>query len=75
MKKAIWSKWWQLKKIFNFTCLKDTGIGVEENLQNKIFDRFSQGNLDLSKQNKGTELGLAITKKIVELFNGEIWLN
>ena len=55
--------------------VKDTGIGVEENLQNKIFDRFSQGNLDLSKQHKGTGLGLAITKKIVELFNGEIWLN
>jgi len=55
--------------------VKDTGIGVEENLQNKIFDRFSQGNLNLSKQHKGTGLGLAITKKIIELFNGEIWLN
>lgn len=55
--------------------VKDTGIGVEANLQNKIFDRFSQGNLDLSKQHKGTGLGLAITKKIVELFHGEIWLN
>ncbi|MDO9274746.1 MAG: response regulator [Lutibacter sp.] len=55
--------------------VKDTGIGVEENLQNKIFDRFSQGILDFSNQHKGTGLGLAITKKIVELFNGEIWLN
>ncbi|MFO7674572.1 MAG: PAS domain S-box protein [Lutibacter sp.] len=55
--------------------VKDTGIGVDDNLRNKIFDRFSQGNLDLSKQHKGTGLGLAITKKIVELFNGEIWLN
>jgi len=55
--------------------VKDTGIGVEENLQSKIFDRFSQGNLDLSKQLKGTGLGLAITQKIVELFNGKIWLN
>jgi PAS domain S-box-containing protein len=55
--------------------VKDTGIGIDDNLQNKIFDRFSQGNLDLSKQHKGTGLGLAITKKIVELFHGEIWLN
>ncbi|NEW79524.1 MAG: response regulator [Gelidibacter sp.] len=55
--------------------VKDTGIGVEDSLQNKIFDRFSQGNLDLSKQHKGTGLGLAITKKIIELFHGEIWLN
>ncbi len=55
--------------------VKDTGIGVGEDLQNKIFDRFSQGTPNLSKQLKGTGLGLAITKKIVELFNGEIWLN
>jgi PAS domain S-box-containing protein len=55
--------------------VKDTGTGVEPDLQNKIFDRFSQGNLNLSKQHKGTGLGLAITKKIVELFKGEIWLN
>ncbi|MHB1107988.1 MAG: PAS domain S-box protein, partial [Lutibacter sp.] len=55
--------------------VKDTGIGVEADLQSKIFERFSQGDLDLSKQHKGTGLGLAITKKIVELFNGEIWLN
>lgn len=55
--------------------VKDTGIGVEEKLKNRIFERFTQGDLDLSKQHKGTGLGLAITKKIVELFNGEIWLD
>ncbi|MDO9594086.1 MAG: PAS domain S-box protein [Lutibacter sp.] len=55
--------------------VKDTGIGVEDSLQQRIFERFSQGELNLSKQHKGTGLGLAITKKIVELFNGEIWLN
>ncbi|MDO9037874.1 MAG: PAS domain S-box protein [Lutibacter sp.] len=54
--------------------VKDTGIGVEEKLQHRIFERFSQGELNLSKQHKGTGLGLAITKKIVELFEGEIWL-
>ncbi|MBE0423006.1 MAG: PAS domain S-box protein [Lutibacter sp.] len=55
--------------------VKDTGIGVDDNLHHRIFDRFSQGNLNLSKQHKGTGLGLAITKKIIELFHGEIWLN
>ena len=55
--------------------VKDTGIGIDDKLHHKIFDRFSQGNLDISKQHKGTGLGLAITKKIVELFSGEIWLN
>ncbi|HEY9169867.1 MAG TPA: PAS domain S-box protein [Lutibacter sp.] len=55
--------------------VKDTGIGVDDDLHHKIFDRFSQGNLNLSKQHIGTGLGLAITKKIIELFQGEIWLN
>ncbi len=55
--------------------VKDTGIGVDDDLHHKIFDRFSQGNLNLSKQHVGTGLGLAITKKIIELFQGEIWLN
>jgi CheY-like chemotaxis protein/anti-sigma regulatory factor (Ser/Thr protein kinase) len=55
--------------------VKDTGIGVEDNLQNVIFNRFTQGNINISKQHKGTGLGLAITKKIVELFKGEITLD
>ncbi|WP_456378890.1 PAS domain S-box protein [Lutibacter sp.] len=54
--------------------VKDTGVGIEENLQNKIFDRFIQANPDLNKKLQGTGLGLAISKKFVELFKGEIWL-
>lgn len=54
--------------------VKDTGVGIEENIQNKIFDRFIQANPDLNKKLQGTGLGLAISKKFVELFNGEIWL-
>lgn len=55
--------------------VKDTGMGIDINLQNKIFERFTQANLELNYQKKGTGLGLAISKKFVELFNGEIWLN
>jgi len=54
--------------------VKDTGAGIEEKLQNQIFDRFTQANVDLVKKNKGTGLGLAISKNFIELFNGEIWL-
>jgi PAS domain S-box-containing protein len=55
--------------------VKDTGIGVDIDLQHKIFERFTQANLDLNVQKKGTGLGLAISRKFVELFNGEIWIN
>tara|TARA_R110001583_G_scaffold103863_3_gene251157 strand:- start:44375 stop:48454 length:4080 start_codon:yes stop_codon:yes gene_type:complete len=55
--------------------VKDTGVGIEEKLQDQIFDRFIQANIDLVKKHKGTGLGLAISKKFIELFNGEIWLD
>lgn len=55
--------------------VKDTGVGIDENIQNKIFDRFIQANLELNKQHSGTGLGLAISKKFVELFKGKIWLS
>lgn len=54
--------------------VKDTGTGIDKNIQDKIFDRFIQANTDLSKKLQGTGLGLAISKKFVELFKGKIWL-
>jgi CheY-like chemotaxis protein/anti-sigma regulatory factor (Ser/Thr protein kinase) len=54
--------------------VKDTGIGIDEQLHEKIFDRFIQADLDVEKQTKGTGLGLAISKKFIELLQGEIWL-
>ena len=54
--------------------IKDTGVGIDQKLHHKIFDRFVQADVDFEKQNKGTGLGLAISKKFVELFGGEIWL-
>ncbi|WP_372794315.1 PAS domain S-box protein [Lutibacter sp.] len=55
--------------------VKDTGIGIEKNIQDKIFDRFIQANIDLKKKLQGTGLGLAISKKFIELFKGEIWMD
>ena len=52
--------------------MKDTGIGMDESYLPKIFDAFSQE--DSSRTNKygSTGLGMAITKNIVELMNGNI---
>lgn len=54
--------------------VSDSGIGISSEAQQKIFDRFMQADSTLSRQFGGTGLGLAITKNIVELMNGQIWV-
>ena len=51
----------------------DTGIGIEPEFQQKIFDEFFQVGDHLKKQ-EGTGLGLAVTKKFIELHGGRIWV-
>jgi PAS domain S-box-containing protein len=55
--------------------VKDTGIGVPEEKQNKIFERFYQVKNDSSRQYSGAGLGLSICKAYVEILGGKIWLN
>ena len=52
--------------------VKDTGIGIPKDKQSKIFEVFEQLENPLQKKYKGTGLGLALTKKLVELLGGEI---
>lgn len=50
----------------------DTGIGIDENKINKVFERFSQADQAVNKKYGGTGLGLAISKKLVELMQGRL---
>ena len=52
--------------------IKDTGVGMSEDFQKKLFDEFAQEENGARTQYKGTGLGMAISKKYVELMGGTI---
>lgn len=54
--------------------VEDTGIGIPEDLHQKIFEPFRQVQLEITQQMGGTGLGLSISTKLVELLGGKIWL-
>jgi light-regulated signal transduction histidine kinase (bacteriophytochrome)/CheY-like chemotaxis protein len=53
-------------------CVEDTGIGLDEADQRRIFDAFTQVESSLTRQYEGTGLGLTICRKIVGLMGGDI---
>lgn len=55
--------------------VNDTGMGIEENLHEKVFDRFRQGELSRTKKFQGVGLGLSISKAYVEKLGGSIWVD
>ncbi len=61
------------KNRFKFI-VKDTGIGLTKKEQEKIFKAFSQADGSTTRDYGGTGLGLTISKQLVELMNGKIWV-
>ncbi|MDF0644720.1 MAG: PAS domain S-box protein [Nitrospira sp.] len=51
----------------------DTGIGIPEDLRERLFERFSQADLRTNRQYGGVGLGLSICKQLVVLMGGRIW--
>ena len=54
--------------------VKDTGIGIDENYHEAIFDRFGQAYHNISEEFGGSGLGLTLTKQLVALHKGEIFV-
>jgi len=52
--------------------VKDTGIGMEKEQVQQLFERFAQGDQGTTRKYGGTGLGLAITKELVHMLGGEI---
>ena len=52
--------------------VQDSGIGIEEEKKNKIFDAFSQADASTNRKFGGTGLGLTISSKFVELMRGKL---
>ncbi|KUI74092.1 Two-component system protein B [Cytospora mali] len=59
--------------IFEFE-IEDTGPGIPEHMQQRVFEPFVQGDLGLSKKFGGTGLGLSICSQLATLMGGEISL-
>ncbi|MFQ5864000.1 MAG: response regulator [bacterium] len=54
--------------------VRDTGIGISQENLKKIFEKFSQEDSSTTRKFGGTGLGLNITKSLIELMGGEMWV-
>ena len=69
----------QLGEVENGNCtiiieVTDTGIGISPEQQKRLFTSFQQAESNTTRQFGGTGLGLVISKRIVEMMGGQIWI-
>ena len=61
------------RECLHFT-VQDTGIGIPVESQTRIFDAFAQADSSTTRRYGGTGLGLTISRRLVEMMGGRIWL-
>jgi len=52
----------------------DTGIGIEVKDHERVFQEFEQVDSSYGREQQGTGLGLALTKKLVDMHGGHVWV-
>ena len=55
-------------------CVRDTGLGMSEEAQKRVFDRFEQADDNIERHFGGSGIGLTISKELVEMHGGRIWV-
>lgn len=65
----------QTQSITLHVMIEDTGIGIPADMVDHIFGEFNQVENERNRQFDGTGLGLAISQRLVEMMEGQIWVN
>lgn len=65
---------WDHQALLCFS-VTDTGVGISDEQQARLFNAFVQADRTISRRYGGSGLGLTISKKIVQLMQGDIWVN
>ena len=55
--------------------MEDSGIGISAQEQKHIFEKFYRAEDEMTRESKGTGLGLALVKQILDFHNAEISVN
>ena len=80
MKVDVWANYFQSDlKTRQENCsivirIKDTGIGISQEKQKIIFDRFTQVSQETNREYEGIGLGLTLTQKMIQLLEGNLKL-